>query len=260
VARRKRHLDALAQRGFQLRRQFVAGAHDDEQRHVGFAAEEFEVDHQAVEDLRQFLDRAIQFAGAHADAVAVDGGVRAAVDDRAAARRDAQPVAVAPDAGVHVEVALAVAAVFRVVPEHERHRGHGRAADQFADFVDQRLARVVEGLDPGAEAAALHLAQIHRQRRHAADEAAGEVGAAGDRVEPDVAADVVVNPLVALGRQRRAGGADRAQRDRSATWFGSTRALRQERKKAAPAPKKLTRVSPTKRHRAFQSGQPGLPS
>ena len=143
--------------------------------------------------------------------MAVDGGVRAAVDDGAAARGDAQPVAVAPDTGVHVEVALAVAAVFRVVPELERHRGHGRAADQFADLVDQRLARIVEGFDPGAEAAALHLAQIHRQRDHAADEAAGEVGAAGDRVEPDVVADVVVYPLVALGRQRRTGGTDRAQ-------------------------------------------------
>ena len=135
--------------------------------------------------------------------------------------RDADPVAVAPDAGVHVEVAVVVAAVACVAPEVQRHRRHRLRAHQLADLVDQRPADAVciglgPGLDAGAEAAALHLAFDHRQRRQAADEGAGEVGAAGDRREPDVLAvdlgQLVPDPAVAVLGQRRAGGADGAQR------------------------------------------------
>ena len=45
----------------------------------------------------------------------------------------------------------------------------------------------------------------------AAHEAASEVGAAGNGVEPDVGFDVAVDPVVRLGRERRAGRADRTQ-------------------------------------------------
>ena len=72
-------------------------AQHHEQRHVAFAAEVFEVDDQAVEHLGQRLDRAVQLARAHAQAVPVDGRVAAAVDDAAAVRRDLEPVAVPPD-------------------------------------------------------------------------------------------------------------------------------------------------------------------
>ena len=62
-----------------------AVAQDDEERHVALAAEVLEVDDEAVEHLRQGLDRAVQLGRSHADAVAVDGRVAAPVDDRAAA-------------------------------------------------------------------------------------------------------------------------------------------------------------------------------
>ena len=48
-----------------------------------FAPQVLEVDDQAVEHLGLRFHRAVQLGGAHADAVAVDGGVAAAVDDGA---------------------------------------------------------------------------------------------------------------------------------------------------------------------------------
>ena len=112
-------------------------------------------------------------------------------------------------------------AFFGVAPEVQRHRRHRLGAHQLADLVDQRPAdAVLVGLGPGfdarAQAAALHLAFDHRQRGQPTDEGPGEVGAAADRREPDVLAvhlgQLVPDPAVALGRQRRAGGTHRAQR------------------------------------------------
>ncbi|MCY1358530.1 hypothetical protein D9M69_450670 [compost metagenome] len=59
-------------------------------------------------------------------------------------------------------------------------------ADQFAHLVDHGLALLVPGLDRAAQQAALHAAGGLRQFAVAADEGAGEVGAAGDVAPPDV--------------------------------------------------------------------------
>ena len=66
-------------------------------------------------------------------------------------------------------------------------------------------------LHVAAERPSLQLSQVHGQRRHAADERGADVGPARGREQPGVGADLVVDPLKALGRQRRAGRADRAQ-------------------------------------------------
>src|SRR5690606_31786528 len=42
-------------------------------------------------------------------------------------------------------------------------------------------------------------------------EGAGEVGAAGDHAPPELGAELAPAPFVALDRERRAGGAERAQ-------------------------------------------------
>ena len=60
-----------------------------------------EVDDEAVRDLRQLLDDAVELARAEADAAAVERRVRAARDDAAAALREHDPVALAPDAREH---------------------------------------------------------------------------------------------------------------------------------------------------------------
>ena len=110
-----------------------------------------------------------------------------------------------------LEVAGAVARAVVVAPEEERHRGHRLGDHQLADLVDDRVAVLVERLDRGAERAALELAAVDRQQRDAADEGGADVGAAAGREEPGVAADVLVDPLEALRRERRAGRADGAQ-------------------------------------------------
>src|SRR4051794_24567942 len=112
----------------------------------------------------------------------------------------------APDAWVHLEVAGPVARAVLVAPEEDGHGWHRLGDDQLAAFVDHRSAVLVEGLDLGAECAALELALVDGQDRDATDKRGAEVGAAAGREEPGVLADVLVDPVEALGRE---GGASR---------------------------------------------------
>ena len=101
---------AVLIRAFSASSSSTPSAQDHEQRHTVPAVRQLEPDDQAVADLGEALDDAVQLARAEPDALAIEGRVRAALDDRAAPRGDPDPVAVAPDARVHLEVALAVAA------------------------------------------------------------------------------------------------------------------------------------------------------
>src|SRR3712207_8017334 len=92
----------------------------------------------AVADLRDRLDRGVDVRRPHADAAAVQGGVRAAGDDAGAALGDLHPVAVPPDAGPRLEVGLAVPGPVGVVPEAQRHRGHRLGDDQLAELLGHR--------------------------------------------------------------------------------------------------------------------------
>ncbi|MNG29460.1 hypothetical protein D3C84_1148890 [compost metagenome] len=80
-----------------------------------------------------------------------------------------------PDAGEGVVVAVQITAVVGVIPEIQRHAWHGGGADQFADFIDHGLACIIEGIYRCAQHPALHLAEIHGQRRVTADEGACKV-------------------------------------------------------------------------------------
>ena len=97
----------------------------DEERHPVAAVGLFDADDEGLADLGEAFDGLVDVGGAHPDALAVEGGVGAAVDDDGAAVGEGDPVAVPPDAGVHVEVAVVVAAAVGVVPEADRHGRHG---------------------------------------------------------------------------------------------------------------------------------------
>ena len=95
-----------------------AAAHD-EQHESAFV----HVDHEPVQT-SDILHRGVDLVVPMRSPAAVDRGVRAPVDHGGAALGDLDPVAVAPDARVVVEVAGRVALAVGVVPEVERHRGH----------------------------------------------------------------------------------------------------------------------------------------
>ena len=76
----------------------AVGEHDEQHELARAALVVLEVDDEAVGDLRQLLDDAVELARAEADAAAVERRVGAARDDAAAALREADPVALAPDA------------------------------------------------------------------------------------------------------------------------------------------------------------------
>ena len=61
------------------------------------------------------------------------------------------------------------------------------------------------------ERAALELAAVDGEQRDAADEGGADVGAAAGREEPGVGADVLIDPVEALGGEGGAGRAERAQ-------------------------------------------------
>src|SRR6188472_4659287 len=123
----------------------------------------------------------------------------------------------APHAGIGLEVARAVARSVLVAPQEERHRGHRLGDHELPHPVDDRVPVLVERLDLGAERAALQLATIDREERYAADERRAGIGAATRGEEPRVATDVLIDPLEALGRERRARRADGAKAGEVAT-------------------------------------------
>src|ERR1700760_1013464 len=125
----------------------------------------------------------------------VDRCIAAAIDHAGAVRVDLQPVAVTPNrpasAAVEIvriglEITGAITLVALVVPEPQRHRGQGLGADELADFAGDSAAVLVESLDRAAEQPALHRARRLRQLAIAADEGAGEIGAAADIGPPHV--------------------------------------------------------------------------
>src|SRR5262249_54736237 len=151
----------------------------------------------------------VYLAGAHPHPLAVDRGVRATVDHRAAPRRDPNPVSVAPDFRIHREVALpqprpdAVAipqlaiAPRLIPPETTRHRGHRLRDPELADLVDHAPSLFVPRLHRAAKDTALQFALVDRQERAAADERRADVRAPARRVQPDVRSDVAVDPAEA---------------------------------------------------------------
>jgi len=139
-------------------------------------------------------------------------------------RGDADPVTVAPDGTTLdfevLEVRLAVARIARVVPEPDRHRRHRLGDDELADRVVDRVAVVVPGLQVDAEAGRLQLAEVHRDERAGTDERPRDVRATAGREQPDVVAELVVDPAETLGGQGRTGRADRAQTGQRTTVLG----------------------------------------
>src|SRR5919199_636150 len=98
---------------------------DDEERHRGAPVRPLYVYDEAILDLLDLLDGAVDLARPHPYPSAVYGRVAPAVDNGAATRGDLDPVPVPPHSRIHVEVALPVPLSFGVIPEVQRHRGHG---------------------------------------------------------------------------------------------------------------------------------------
>jgi len=115
-----------------------------------------------------------------------------------------------PHAGVQVEVRAQVARVVRVVPEAHGHRRHRLGDHHLAELADHLAAVRIERLDIGAQTAARDLAVVDRLQEAAGDERAADVGAAAAVEAQDVGAELLVDVVVALARQRRAGEAERA--------------------------------------------------
>ncbi len=141
VPRRQLGAQLAAESAGQVAGQFLALGQGDVEHEPPVLAELPGVDHQAVRHFGERLDDAVEIAGPHTHSVAVQRGVRAAVDDAPAVGQDRDPVAVPPHAGEVVDSSWRRSGYrVRVVPESDRHRGHRLGDHQFADFADNRLA------------------------------------------------------------------------------------------------------------------------
>jgi predicted nucleic acid-binding protein len=178
---------------------FGTGREDHEQRHPVASVRLLRADDQGFGDLGEALDDVVDVGAAEAYAVAIEGGVGAAVHDHRAVGGEGDPVAVPPHTGISGEVRLAVAGTVGVVPEGQRHGRHGAGDDQFADLVDDRMALLVVRGQCDAQVGRGELARPHRHDGRSAGEAGDDVGAAADGGELDAVADVVTDPGVGGG-------------------------------------------------------------
>ena len=162
-------------------------------------------DDEALDDLRQLLDLAVDFSGADPHATGIERRVRAPVDHQAVMLGQLDIVAVAPDARKALEIGSLVFRTAGIVPEPDRHRRKRRCADELPTPTrasGDRLALVVVDVDRETEAAALELAAPHGQRRIAKREARHDVGAAGDRREAKIVLDALVDVVEAFLGER----------------------------------------------------------
>ena len=139
--------------------------HDEEDELARAALVVLEMHDETVGDLRQLLDDAVELAGAEAHAAAVERRVGAARDDAASLVGEPDPVALAPDARVRLEVRTAVERPVRVAPELDGHRRHRPCDHELAELADERSSLRVERLRGHAEQAAR---RSPRRRRVAA--------------------------------------------------------------------------------------------
>ncbi|MNG03015.1 hypothetical protein D3C84_860750 [compost metagenome] len=114
-------------------------------------------------------------------------------------------IALGPDPGELAEVRRAQLFPGGVIPQADRHGREMPGADQLAFLPDDSDPRIVPDLDGHAQALALDFPATNRQQRVAVNKARNDVGSAGHRRQAQVALEVAVNIVVALGRQRGTG-------------------------------------------------------
>ena len=176
---------------------------DEQQQLAGTAAGILEMHHQSVYDLGDIFDDRVELAGAEANAAAVQRRVGAAGDDAAAALGELDPIALAPDPGVDVEVRGAVALAVLVSPERHGHRRHRLGDHELAELTDQIVAVGIERVRIDAQARAGDLALVHRLGEAARHEPGAHVGAARPVVQQHLRPELLVGVQVALRGQRR---------------------------------------------------------
>ena len=178
------------------------------------------------------------------------------------ALREPDPVALAPDAGEHLEVRAAVEGAVAVSPQLDRHRRHRPRDHELA------RARRRRGSPFGSKASAATPSRRPEispsytgSSMRAAHDPAADVGAAAAVDQQHVGPELLVDVAVALGRERRAGRAEDADRARDRD---------RARARAPPCgrpsgtagltPMNVGRVSSAIRHCQPRSGHAGSPS
>ena len=99
-----------------------------------------------------------------------------------------------------------------VVPEINRHTGHGLGDHHFADGFQQGISRFVPCFYAGAQGPALDFAGPNRQGRAAPYKSRTHIGAAAHRTQPKVGFDVLINPVESFRGQGRTRGTNGTQR------------------------------------------------
>ncbi len=163
-------------------------------------------DGQGLKHLGDALDLGIDFSGADAHAAGIERGIGTAMNDEAAMGGDLGEIAVAPDIVKAGEIGVVIFLAIGIIPEHDGHGGKRLGANQFALFLFHRMAVVIQHIHGHAEHRPLDFAAPDAGQRIAADEAAADIGAAGNGGEMDIGLYRVIDKIEILGAQRRAGG------------------------------------------------------
>ena len=134
----------------------------------------------ALLNLRQALDLAIDFRGADPHTTGIEYRVRAPLDDQPTLSSEHCPVTMGPDTRKARKVGITISTAFGIIPEAHGHAGKRAGTDQFPGLLTQTLAVGVKHVDGHAQAATLQLPPAHRQQRVSQRKAGDDIGTAGD--------------------------------------------------------------------------------
>ena len=201
-----------------LCRELVGERHsvdEPNEQHDPYVAVPILTERERLEHLGHRLHDAVDLGRPDPYTAGIERGVAAAVDDHAAVHGPRGEVTVRPHLRESLVVRGVIALVTFVGPEAERHRRERLPADELTrdtGCIAKRRAVVGGDVDGQAERGALDLTRVDGAGGVTGHEAAAQVGAARDRREVHVGLHPVVDHVEAVGGQRRARGADRAQR------------------------------------------------
>src|SRR5699024_7302387 len=94
------------------------------QKHKKRPAKLYNIHHQAIKHFTKFFHYTVDFTCAHAYAMAVNRGIRTAINNGAASWGNAYPIAMPPHVLVHGEITVMVAFAIMIIPKIQRHCGH----------------------------------------------------------------------------------------------------------------------------------------
>src|SRR5690606_12909544 len=146
----------------------------------------FQVDNQAILYLFKSVDDPIDFSCPDPYSMAVECGIGTSQNPEHAIAREFNPIPVTPHLRILFEVTFQIPGMVLVVPEIDRHSGHGLCDDHFSGLIPHYLPVIVVGVHGHPECPALNISLYHRLEQAASYKRGTHIGSSTHRTQPYV--------------------------------------------------------------------------